>query len=81
VVGVVNAVTSLLLSIVMIVVALSIVPPLFRILVPSVGDLIWRGYWGLMRWAFTLPLRLLAVRMRAGRGRQRDSDGPRGGAR
>lgn len=53
-----NALTGLLVSVATFVLALSVVPLLFKLFVPGIGDMVWRGYWGLLKWLFLIPFRL-----------------------
>jgi hypothetical protein len=59
-----NAVTNLLVSIVMLTVALAVVPLLLKLLVPAVGDVVWRWYWRLVRWLFLVPFRVVGLLVR-----------------
>jgi hypothetical protein len=66
--GLLNEMPGFLISVGMLIVAISVVPFLLKVLVPPLGEPIWRGYWRLARWALVAPFRLVAwVIKRSGR--------------
>jgi hypothetical protein len=62
--GLLNATTDLLASVVMLILAMAIVPFLLKIFMPVIGETVWRGYWGLVKWTLLIPFRLLAFILR-----------------
>jgi hypothetical protein len=58
--GLLNDLSGLLISLITLIVTLAIGPFLLKVLVPPVGEPIWRGYWHLVRWALIAPFRLVA---------------------
>jgi hypothetical protein len=58
--GLLNELSSLLVGVVMLLVAMAVVPYLLKVLLPTLGEPLWRGYWRLVRWVLLGPMPLRA---------------------
>jgi hypothetical protein len=55
-----NETSGFLAGIAILIATAAVVPFLLRVLVPQIGEPLWRDYWRLVRWVLLAPMRLLA---------------------
>src|SRR2546430_14840554 len=78
--GLLSELSSLLVAVVMLLVAMAVVPYLLKLLVPVLGEPLWRGYWRAVRWVLLAPMRLLAYVVRQSGRRGEPNARPSGAA-
>ncbi|HET9894557.1 MAG TPA: hypothetical protein VFQ44_06440 [Streptosporangiaceae bacterium] len=62
--GLLSEMSSLLVSVIGLILLMAVVPLLMKIMLPPLGEPLWRGYWWLVRWVLLAPVRALVFGIR-----------------